>query len=141
MQSRILARASEKKDQLCSMFRRYLDDGNFRALGGKISIVTAHAKIKECLGLDQARDSRLLLVLLLHWSILDTGYLPAVAIFRMLRLVSIETHFRGQVRYLLYENLTVVTVLVGNTFTVLLCSGAEEESACSGACTEAEQSR
>lgn len=81
------------------MFTSHLDDSNGPGLGDKVSIVAAQAQIKECLGLDQTRDERLLLVLLLHWSISDTGYLPVAAIFRMLRLVSIEKRIKGQVRY------------------------------------------
>lgn len=98
MQLNLLARASNRKDDLHAMFRDFLTDSS-QALDGKINVIAAQEKIMQCLGLDQAEEARVLLVLLLLWSSGD-GYLPVAAIFRMLQLVSIDKLHRQQVRQL-----------------------------------------
>lgn len=100
MQLRLLERASEKKEQLCSMFRESLKGSSQLAHGGAISVVTAQSKIKQCLGLDQAHEHRLILLLLLQWSCSADGNIPVASIFRMLRLVCIEKLHKQQVRVL-----------------------------------------
>jgi hypothetical protein len=99
VQLRVLGKASEKKDRLCSTFRELLDESS-QTTDGRVNVVVAQTRIKQCLELEQAHECRMLLLMLLLWTCSNDGHLPAAVIFRMLRLVSIDTASAERVRIL-----------------------------------------